>query len=179
MAHLSEFPDYDVDKDDYQFHDRLIKFFDTDYYALMEGSRYNVIYEFDDRWPLVNDEVFSPSRGGKDIENWDADTERGRSKLGLWKEITEQGDMCGFDIITAISQRSLNAHFYSLWESARQAKHGSWNALLAEWTHEECCFEGRFREITIRLLSESSAIVWIKLEGGSLKALRHWLPSAQ
>ena len=187
MPQLSELPGYDVDEDADGFCARIIEFFTSEYFALMESAEYHVIYHYDDRWPQLSD-VFSSSGGGigmlNDADNqmWGPDTEdamsRAKSKTSTWKEITEHSDMCGFDMITAVSQSAINTQLYSMWESSKNTRDSSGNGLLAKWSFQGC-FEGNFQPITIRLLSHGAAIIWVHLEEGTLKALKNWQPCAE
>lgn len=83
------------------------------------------------------------------------------------RETIQRTKMCGFDQVVAISQGSLNAQFATLCTSA----HG----ILHHWHYKEF-FSATFRPLTVRLLSNNRAIVWVHLQGGHLKTLKDLAP---
>lgn len=177
---------------------RVVEFFTTEYFDMLETAQYHVIYHHDQRWPKP---AAIPSLGGFgghghgegdidiDVETADASWEEftedvidehgvvvsGRHGVvaggGEWKQISETVDMGGFDQIMAISQGGIIAHFLTLWNNARASKEAS----LVKWAYEDY-FEATFKPMTVRLLSNGRAIVWIHLQEGFLKTLRNWLP---
>lgn len=152
----------------------LLEFFTSGYLDIMESVDFHVIYHNDTRWATVKDDTeFLPS--------WTADHETtgagtvsaGGSAFVRWTETVTTYSMHGFDQITAISQSSINALFASLHEQGLTTKAGEYAAVLSQWAHEEY-FSASFKPITVRLLSNGRAIVWIHLEKGHLKTLRNW-----
>ncbi|OSX64959.1 hypothetical protein POSPLADRAFT_1044390 [Postia placenta MAD-698-R-SB12] len=152
----------------------LLEFFTSGYLDIMESVDFHVIYHNDTRWVTVKDDTeFLPS--------WTADHETtgagtvsaGGSAFVRWTETVTTYSMHGFDQITAISQSSINALFASLHEQGLTTKAGEYAAVLSQWAHEEY-FSASFKPITVRLLSNGRAIVWIHLEKGHLKTLRNW-----
>ncbi|PCH36213.1 hypothetical protein WOLCODRAFT_28384 [Wolfiporia cocos MD-104 SS10] len=104
-----------------------------------------------------------------------------RSAITVWEESTKKTEMHSFDQIVAISQSSVNAHFEELRESAITASTAStevWSTPLAEWQYEES-FQATFKALTVRLLSDSKAIIWVHLAEGFFKLLKNGSPSNQ
>ena len=176
MEQFSEFVGYDVSIDDRFLH-VILEFFDSEYFHLMESSEYHVIYHHDVRWPQLsgitggNFDVGETEEGGWEMETYgEGSHARSKMRITTWREITEQTDMCGFDVVTAISQTAVNSQLYNSWTKAK-GQRDAVDTILAKWSLEDY-FAGTFQPITIRLLSNGSAIIWIHLEEGSLKTLR-------
>jgi len=90
-----------------------------------------------------------------------------------WREMITRCNMYGFDQVIAISQSTINAFFQSLWSGGQNQRHN--DHALVKWRYEEF-FNARFKPMTLRLLSNGRAIVWIHLEHGHLKVLKNRLP---
>lgn len=191
MRHYCSFPGLDEGNSELvRYWTRVVEFFTTEYFDMLETAQYHVIYHHDHRWPkpaaIPSSGGFGYGEGEIDIDHgtidssWDetrddvVDEETGvvtRGSSGGWEDIAEKADMGGFDQIVAISQGGLIAHFLTLWNSARTSKEAS----LVKWNYEDY-FEATFKPMTLRLLSNGRAIVWVHLQEGFLKTLRNWLP---
>ncbi|THH28534.1 hypothetical protein EUX98_g5660 [Antrodiella citrinella] len=172
---------------------RVVEFFTTEYFDILESAQYNVVYHHDHRWPkpapIPSIGGFGTGYGEGEIDidiatvdaSWDETTEVLDDGLGVstgvitgdagWKEISEKVDMDGFDQIMAISQGGIIAHFLTLWNNSRTSVEAS----LVKWAYDDY-FEATFKPMTMRLLSNGRAIVWIHLQEGFLRTLRNWLP---
>lgn len=75
--------------------------------------------------------------------------------------------MFGYDQVVAISQGSINAQFSALCTNIQ--------SIFNRWKYEEF-FAAAFKPMSIRLLSNNRAIVWVHLHGGHMKTLRDWVP---
>ena len=158
----------------------------------METCQYHVIYHHDHRWPKPAAIPVGTGSGGFTFGDsggfttdgwpiggdWDEYSIGGEEEAGgkvtgtlEWTEISEKVEMYGFDQIMAISQEGIIADFLALWNTARTSK----DASLVKWSYEEY-FEATFKPMTLRLLSNGRAIVWVHLQEGFLKTLRNWLP---
>lgn len=96
------------------------------------------------------------------------------SKATAWRELTEKTNMNGFDHVSAVSQAAINEQYKTMWTVAQNSKNAV-DATLARWSYEQF-FSSSFQPITLRLLSNNRAIVWIHLQDGWLKTLKNWLP---
>ncbi|TCD64013.1 hypothetical protein EIP91_004681 [Steccherinum ochraceum] len=174
---------------------RVVNFFTKEYLQILEQAEYHVIYHYDIRWPkpAAIPSIDNIGIGGRGIEvdidsseietqiidsSWET-TEVVDEATGTvtttvvgskeWQEVSETVDMGEFDQVTAISQSGIVAYFLSIWNSARTSKEKS----LFKWSFEDY-FDATFKPITLRLLSNGRAIVWIHLAKGSLKTLKDW-----
>ncbi|KAH9933183.1 uncharacterized protein BXZ73DRAFT_77345 [Epithele typhae] len=136
----------------------LVRFFTKEYLRLLKDVHYDVLYTHDTRWETVHKPLEHPSGG------WE---------VGLpdhSRDSIRHTHMYGFDQVAALSHGSLDAHFASL----RKSAHG----ILRQWTHDKF-FDAKFKPLTVRLLSDNRAIVWVHLKGGILTTLREWVPSLE
>ncbi|KAH9941697.1 uncharacterized protein BXZ73DRAFT_22216, partial [Epithele typhae] len=136
----------------------LVRFFTKEYLRLLKDAHYDILYTHDTRWETVHKPLEHPSGG------WE---------VGLpdhSRDSIRHTHMYGFDQVTALSHGSLDAHFASL----RKRTHG----ILRKWNHDKF-FSARFKPLTVRLLSDNRAIVWVHLKGGILTTLREWVPSLE
>ncbi|KAL4248925.1 hypothetical protein ABKN59_007566 [Abortiporus biennis] len=179
VRQFSKFPDLDINNTEcITYWTSLIEFFNGDFIGILESAEYHIVYHEDKRWPKHDKPVIPGGDDDSPEQHWtggdsgdELPVDVGTRKEVVWKEVTEKTDMCGFDQITAISQASLNEHFRSLWQVARSGREKS----LYSWKYEEF-FEATFKPISLRLLSNGRAIVWVHLQGGFLKTLRNWVP---
>ncbi|KAH9933200.1 uncharacterized protein BXZ73DRAFT_101162 [Epithele typhae] len=157
--HISHFPG--LDEDDAfcgEQTELLVRFFTKEYLRLLKDVHYDVLYTHDTRWETVHKPLEHPSGG------WE---------VGLpdhSRDSIRHTHMYGFDQVAALSHGSLDAHFASL----RKSAHG----ILRQWTHDKF-FDAKFKPLTVRLLSDNRAIVWVHLKGGVLTTLREWVPSLE
>ncbi|KAI0700948.1 hypothetical protein BC835DRAFT_323570 [Cytidiella melzeri] len=179
MKHFSLFPNYDASKDTRGLYSRLSEFFISEYFARMRREELHIVYDrdaiFESPSALDNDnEIFDDAEDGTEAELESDDDESDQQPVGpdyeariIRQEASRTSDVGEFDIITAISQSSVNRHFRSAWESAR-TKEAAWSGMLKKWTHHEL-FEATFKPLTIQLLSNDSAIISIRMEEGFLR----------
>ena len=175
----------ETDEEDSDCMQHITEFIAGEYLNILESAGYHVIYHHDVRWPQLGG-IFGDTSKGFDFlgeseqgVSWDVEQsgEARKSKSAAWAEVMEYSDMCGFDMATAVSQTAINAQLHALWDAARGASVGG-DTVLAKWKYQDC-FEGNFQAVTVRLLSHGSAIIWIHLADGSLKALKNWSPSPE
>ncbi|PIL22598.1 hypothetical protein GSI_15287 [Ganoderma sinense ZZ0214-1] len=161
----SEFPGYDDADELAQESWRLvIEFFAEEYLHILETMRYHVIYSRDTRWELMS-KLTSSAQEDADGSWWSLEL---ADKSGdSSRETIQRTKMYGFDQVVAISQGSLNAQFTTLCTAAQ--------SILHRWNYEEF-FSATFRPLSLRLLSNNRAIVWVHLHGGHLKTLKDWVP---
>ncbi|TCD65183.1 hypothetical protein EIP91_003005 [Steccherinum ochraceum] len=184
------FPDLDEDNADaVRVWTRVVEFFTTEYFEILETCQYHVIYHHDHRWPKP---AIIPYFGHGDHDHdhehhlidasWEETcgdhihgTAGGKGTATAssieWKTISEKVDLGGFDSVTAISQGGIIAQFLSLWTSAHTSK----DASLLKWSYDDF-FQASFKPMTLRLLSNGRAIVWINLAEGFLRTLKNWMP---
>lgn len=170
-------------EDDSSCMEHVVDFITGEYLNILENAQYNLIYHHDIRWSKISG-VFDDDHQIDDIEIIDAEwsrnevTEDGRaaSKTVIWRDITQNSNMCGFDQITALSQAAVNTHYRSIWTEAK-ATTSSFVAetMLARWNYQQC-FEGTFKPLTVRLRSDGRAMVFVNLQEGFLTPLRNWAP---
>lgn len=89
-----------------------------------------------------------------------------KSQRSGWDNFSSTANMGGFDQITALSQYSIQEHFKALRLTSSD---------LAKWSFEGY-FDATFGPVTVRLLSDETALVWIHIEDGSVKSLKDWNP---
>ncbi|CCM01094.1 uncharacterized protein FIBRA_03142 [Fibroporia radiculosa] len=159
---------------------RLLEFFTASYLDILESVDFHVIYHFDARWQIwdtvdVCGSNDSDSDTGDGIESWKLTVGDHTTKHASWVERVTRCATSGFDHVSAISQSSINALFNTLWTLGSTAKITDHTSAVAKWKYEKF-FSATFKPMTIRLLSNGRAIVWIHVERGHLKTLRNWLP---
>ncbi|TFY68932.1 hypothetical protein EVJ58_g722 [Rhodofomes roseus] len=157
---------------------RIVEFFSSTYLDILQTVDLNVIYFVDSRWPItstgsitVQDEGFEEEEF--DEEGWIMSGESKSTRVVEWREMITRCNMHGFDQVIAISQSSTNAFFESLWTGAQNHRHS--DHALVKWHYDEF-FNARFKPLSLRLLSNGRAIVWVHLEHGHLKVLKNRLP---
>lgn len=158
---------------------RIVEFFSSTYLDVLETVELHVIYFFDTRWPIASGGtlIVSGEDGDTDEDTdeaeWQLTGESTHTHVTEWRDMITRCDVHGFDQVIAISQSTINAFFQSLWSSGQN--HRNSDHALVKWRHEEF-FNARFKPMTLRLLSNGRAIVWIHLEHGHLKVLKNRLP---
>ena len=139
-------------------------FFSDEYLHILESTRYHIIYSRDARWEQSG--AFSTTQEDADGSWWSLelpDTSGASSR-----ETIQHSKMYGFDQVTAISQGSLNSQFSTLCATMQ--------TLFNRWSYEEF-FGATFKPMSLRLLSNNRAIVWVHIQAGHLTTLRDWEPS--
>ncbi|KDQ52587.1 hypothetical protein JAAARDRAFT_702442 [Jaapia argillacea MUCL 33604] len=149
----------------------LLKFIQDHYLTLLESSSFNVFYHIDTRLPALPVTPSRPSTGSSDTES--INTHVDDKRRSAWKGIIERSDMHGFDFVQAISPASITEHFKTLWKNAHTSTDDHIKC-LREWSYDEY-FKATFGVLSLRLLSNGKAVVWVQLEEGHLKTLRNWL----
>ncbi|KAI0712230.1 hypothetical protein C8Q76DRAFT_845437 [Earliella scabrosa] len=142
----------------------FITFFSEEYLAILESTRYHIIYSRDTRWEAMS-KLTHTAQEDADGSWWSlelADTSGVSSR-----ETIQRTKMFGFDQVVAISQGSINAQFSALFANIQ--------SIFYRWKYEDF-FAASFKPMSIRLLSHNRAIVWVHLQGGHLKTLRDWVP---
>ncbi|KZT11520.1 uncharacterized protein LAESUDRAFT_274940 [Laetiporus sulphureus 93-53] len=156
---------------------RLVEFFTSSYLDVLESVDFHVIYHHDTRWVATHTHRFfeDSSESEEEVEEWTVTEDTESARIIEWKEMVTRSEMYGFDQIVAISQSSVNANFVALWDLAQITKSEEHTSALAKWSHESY-FSATFRPLTLRLLSNGRAIVWIDMQEGDLKILKNWMP---
>lgn len=160
---------------------RIVEFFSSTYLDILETVELHVIYFFDTRWPIASGGMLTISEEDGDSEEEEIDEAEwqitGGDNTGTrvieWREMITRCNIHGFDQVIAISQSTINAFLQSLWSGGQNHRHS--DHALVKWHYEEF-FNARFKPITLRLLSNGRAIVWVHLEHGHLKVLKNRLP---
>jgi hypothetical protein len=83
-----------------------------------------------------------------------------------WRDVTTKTDMFEFDQIIAVSQESIDEYFRVLLRTYKNLETWSYNTF----------FNATFGGITVRLLSNERAIIWVDVKQGRFKTLRDWVP---
>ncbi|PIL22499.1 hypothetical protein GSI_15188 [Ganoderma sinense ZZ0214-1] len=162
---LSEFPGYD-DTDEFAEESwrLLIGFFAEEYLQILESMRYHIVYSRDTRWEVISNH---PSSAHEDLDGSWWSLELTDKSGDCSRQTIQHTKMFGFDQVVAISQGSLNAQFATLCTAAQ--------SILHRWHYKEF-FSATFRPLSVRLLSNNRAIVWVHLHGGHLKTLKDLAP---
>ncbi|KAF9516569.1 hypothetical protein BS47DRAFT_1390620 [Hydnum rufescens UP504] len=140
---------------------RLIEFFSYEYLQILETAEFHIIYYHDTRI-TVNLEYETGFGGSWESSSRD-EVIRGDT---WWRDITTKTDMFEFDQIIAVSQESIDEHFRVLLRTYKN---------LETWSYSTF-FNATFGGITVRLLSNERAIIWIDVKEGRFKTLRDWVP---
>lgn len=146
---------------------RLLEFFKSTYFDILEHAGYLVVYHHDSRLrqPVTGQPGISGI--GRPLIPIPVDI-IAPDTVSTWEPNSWNIDMRGFDQITVTSQGSINYHFQQLWLSAQT---GGADPSLCKWYYEQY-FRATFKPIQVRLLSNERAIIWIYLQEGSLRTLR-------
>lgn len=125
---------------------------------------YHIVYRYDTRFP--------GSPGGldkdEDIEAINPQSEESdefKSSVP-WSGLGTDTDLCGFDIVSAFSQSSINRYF--AWQCSTAP-----DSILVRWQYDDYCGV-TFKPPAVRLLGGSRAIIYVNLEKGFLKPFRNW-----
>ncbi|OSD05189.1 hypothetical protein PYCCODRAFT_1443501 [Trametes coccinea BRFM310] len=146
---------------DIHHRDLIIEFLSTKYFDILRSAGYHTLYSRDSRsnviWKIVQDYT------ERVAETLDVATS-GSPDDASSHDTIHHAKMYGFDQVVAISQRSLNVQLSMLS-----------HALLQSWAYGDA-FSASFKPLSVRLLSDNRAIVWINLLNGKLKTLRDGKP---
>ncbi|EIW59593.1 uncharacterized protein TRAVEDRAFT_121066 [Trametes versicolor FP-101664 SS1] len=165
---LSAYPEFNEnDEEALEYRELIIAFFAEEYLGILHGAGYHVLYEHDARWESIKKHRFESS---DDTEGSWWSLELGDPSGVTSRETIQRAKMYGFDQVVAISQGSINAQFSALWASASAV-------LFHTWAYEQF-FSCTFKALSLTLLSNNRAIVWVHLTNGNLRALRDWAPSS-
>ena len=158
----SEYPGLEEDDEiANEYWKNVILFFQEEYFHILESARYHIIYTHDTRWEAVS--KLPATHEDSDGSWWSLELS---DKSGASsRETIRRTKMFGFDQVVAISQGSLNAQFAALSTTTQ--------SILHRWSYGDY-FAATFRPISLRLLSNNRAIVWVDILGGHLKTLKDW-----
>ncbi|KAI0632191.1 hypothetical protein C8Q77DRAFT_1158855 [Trametes polyzona] len=143
--------------------------FVKEYLLVLCQSAYRILYEHDKRWEEIKATISDSHmfiEGSAGLHPAIVDGNGAQPHEG-----PRHAKMGGFDQIIAISQASMNAQFSTL-----KTKPSA--SLLQTWKYQEF-FSATFGALSLRLLSNNRAIVWVSLTNGHLKLLRDGVPSAE
>ncbi|KAI0632190.1 hypothetical protein C8Q77DRAFT_1158854 [Trametes polyzona] len=167
--YLSEFYGLDESNEVHlEHHDIIVAFFADEYLEILHNAGYHVLYEHDARWESIKKLKFESH---EDTEGSWWSLELGDSSGASSRETIQHAKMHGFDQVVAISQGSMNAQFAALWASSSAV-------LFHTWAYEQF-FSATFKALSLQLLSNNKAIVWVSLTNGTLRALRDWAPCTE
>lgn len=144
----------------------LVSFFQTEYLHILERTGYHVIFSRDTRWDKLPG---VPHDEAGDGSWW---TLEKTAKSGTESRAPVQhAKMFSFDHVIAISQASINAQLEALSEDIK--------SIFSRWSYGEY-FAASFKPLSLRLLSNNRAIVWVHLRGGTFKKLtKKWRPDSE
>jgi hypothetical protein len=174
--HLSIFPGAE-DELSVRYSDLIIEFIQVQYLDILETFNIHAIYEIDERTPkddhpygpiVVPPHIFEPV-GPYDGPSEDIDVVFGPILGG------EVDIFTGYEHSSAITQISILTYLKTIWETATKYKHAE---CLRTWAYEDH-FTASFGPLTIRLLSNEKAIVWVSIGEGTYKPLDGWKPSTK
>lgn len=187
MHQYSSFEGYvDSDQDATECVNAVVEFISGEYLSILENAQYNIVYQYDVRWPTMHG-LFDQAEHHDEVESVFDDAEwtgtgfeesggRMSSRSMVWRDICQHSDMCGFDQITALSQTAVNGHFRSSWMEEKSSS--ATTGLLSQWEKPDC-FKAVFKPLSIRLRSDGRAIIFVNLEEGYLKPLKNGAPSTE
>ncbi|KAI8986088.1 hypothetical protein BD414DRAFT_416881 [Trametes punicea] len=155
---LSSFTD--VKEDDAlanQYCDLIVSFFTEEYLHILHGARYHIIYFHSTRVEKI---VTGPIDVAEEAEgNWGIEVVDGSGVMVSSRETIQRTKMYGFDQVVAISQGSINAQLALISHT-----------LFRSWCYGES-FSVTLKPLSLYLLSNNRAIVWVSLTSGKLKTL--------
>ncbi|KZT65461.1 hypothetical protein DAEQUDRAFT_676750 [Daedalea quercina L-15889] len=148
----------------------IVDFFTSVY---IQSANLHVVYFFDSRWPIAP-QTPSDEEESEDEESSDTEEDPVRTSImDKWTEAIKMYLISGFDRVIVVSQSSINAIFGLLW--ARGQAQGHRDREVVEWHYEES-FDAHFQPMTVRLLSNERAIIWVHLKHGNFKVLKDEKP---
>ncbi|EIN11424.1 hypothetical protein PUNSTDRAFT_141793 [Punctularia strigosozonata HHB-11173 SS5] len=158
--------------------DVLIEFIQVQYLDILESCKLHIICEIDVRHPEPVDQPAGPVICGLPHDFWGLPplSPRGRPAdpdVEFGPLIGGEVDVCGgYEHVSAVSQISIITLFKTIWETASRHKH---TFCLRSWSYDDS-FTASFGALTIRLISNEKAIVWVNIDEGTYKTLNGWLP---
>ncbi|KAL7279892.1 hypothetical protein ACG7TL_006301 [Trametes sanguinea] len=162
---LSSFPGVaEADVMETHYRDIIIEFFSEEYLHILRIARYHIIYSRHTRLETIGKVTVDATEEAEG--SWPRIEEPaalpGRMSS---RDTIQHAKMCGFDQVIAISQGSLNVQFTMIS-----------HALFRSWSYGEA-FSATFKPLSMQLLSNNRAIVWVHLIGGKLKTLLDGKPN--
>lgn len=146
------------------FH-KIVRFITVDYFDLLTGFGLHFIYTFDEKLEIKYHGIGESDSWTVDSEEEDARQVRERGSVMIWTERIQKISLFGFDQVLAISEQSINEMFHSLWVKASRGRHDRLHSL---YKYSECQFDATLGALTVHLLTNGKAIVFVHIEEGTL-----------
>ena len=153
----------------------ILDFVEREYLAVLESAGYLILHDTG-RASSVNSVQLAMKRIDTFSSSSDFFEEYTETTEASWSDIISSSDLQGFDQVNAVSQGSINSRFSQMYEAARKSQ--SWMTLLARWSYEEY-FSATFEPLSIYLLSNNRALLWVHLTDGNLRPLVDMKPSME
>ncbi|OSD07148.1 hypothetical protein PYCCODRAFT_1358933 [Trametes coccinea BRFM310] len=149
---LSDYPGLmESESEEDEWRQRIVSFIRDEYLKVLHSVQYHVIYFHHARMMNYGGPIIDPA----DMPGGGKPTLGGGSP----RETIGQAKMFSFDQVIAISQASINLQLSALSHT-----------LLRVWAHGTA-FTATFKPLSLQLLSDKRAIVWVHLASGELKTL--------
>ncbi|EKM54032.1 uncharacterized protein PHACADRAFT_257621 [Phanerochaete carnosa HHB-10118-sp] len=173
-SHLLEafsfFGDVDFDSEDgtvLTWVDYIISFISDEYLNIIENAGYNIIYEHDLRWRSITGYGEDGDINIDESAVWYAGRDGAEgggmhTRTTAWRRIIQEGDMCGYDQITALSETAVNRYMASV---------------MTSWQFEDK-FKVTFKAPVVRLRNDGTAILVINLKDGFLQPMSSYQSEA-
>ena len=146
------------------FH-KLVRFMTVDYFDILTGFGLHYIYAFDEKIEIDYNPIGESDSWSVDSDDEDARHVRDCGSVMIWTERTQKMTLFGFDQVLAISEQSINEMFYSLWVKASKACSGRLRSL---YEYRESQFDATLGPLTVHLLSNGKAVIFVNIEEGTL-----------
>ncbi|CAL1696314.1 unnamed protein product [Somion occarium] len=150
-----------------KYFEDIVKFLTVDYLDILVQYSVHIVQ--------IGLEVFLPggpepsSDSGNttwsETDNEDDQPGRPHGEVVVWTQRIESMHLFGFDQILALSQVSINSLFFSLHKKAQRWTEG-FDECLAHWSLDS--FSADFDAISVRLLSNGKAVIFISINAGEL-----------
>lgn len=137
----------------------------VDYFDLLSGFNLHYIYHFDEKieidYHAIGDsDSWSVESGEDEVHHV-----RERGSVMIWTERIQKMTLFGFDQVLAISEQSINEMFRTLWVQASKSCSGRLRAL---YQYSDCQFDATLGALTVHLLTNGKAVVFVTIEEGVL-----------
>jgi hypothetical protein len=137
----------------------------VDYFDILTGFGLHYIYHFDEKIEIDYNPVGDSDSWSVDSGDEDARHIRERGSVMVWTERIQKMSLFGFDQVLAISEQSINEMFYSLWVKASKTCSGRLRSL---YEYREQQFDATLGPLTVHLLSNGKAVIFVNIEEGAL-----------
>lgn len=152
----------------------ILDFVEREYLAVLESAGYLILHDTGRAASLSSVQLAMQRIDTTTItESFEEFTETTEAS---WSDVISGSDLQGFDQLSAVSQGSINSRFCQMHEAARRSQ--SWMSMLAKWSYEDY-FSATFEPLTIYLLSNNRALLWVHLTEGYLRPLIDMKPSTE